>query len=128
MSEKQFQTAKAKGLPQEFIDGIKRRNKSREAHKDGTQLILFPWHQTVFKLFGLLQTQWRTDFGQRTGLDYSVLPVLFESLAIDNDPSIDGEVLIYDINGEPSYVNQPKTTLIQQLQIIEQTYLQKTRK
>lgn len=39
---------------------------------------VFPQNREAVVLFEALRTQWRTGFGGPTGLDYSVLPTIFQ--------------------------------------------------
>lgn len=115
-------------MPSKFVEAVKHRNSIREDNNDESKLIIWACHQTVYRLFQIMQTQWRTDFGARTGLDYSILPGLFDDLCVDSDPTIDDEVPQYDLEGKPIYISSPRLVLRQQLQIVETAFLTETAK
>jgi hypothetical protein len=123
MSEDKLTNGISKGLPTKFVENIRRRNKNKDGQAESGTLIIWPSHQTVFSLFQKLQTQWRTDFGQRTGLDYAILPYFFDLLDVDNDETIDSLIPKPTLDGDVKYIVNKKLTLQNQLQIVEIAYL-----
>lgn len=47
--------------------------------------MVWPEHWVALELFTQLLTQWRTGFNGATGLDYAVLPVVFDLNGIEKD-------------------------------------------
>ncbi len=46
---------------------------------------VWPEHWAALELFTCLLTQWRSGFNGATGLDYAVLPVVFELQGVEKD-------------------------------------------
>lgn len=49
------------------------------------EVLVWPEHWAALELFTCLLTQWRTGFKGATGLDYAVLPAVFELNGIKKD-------------------------------------------
>ena len=49
------------------------------------EVLVWPEHWAALELFTCLLTQWYHGFNGRTGLNYAVLPVVFELNGIEKD-------------------------------------------
>jgi hypothetical protein len=43
---------------------------------------IWPCNQTALAVFQSMESQWRVGFNGKTGLDYNVLPVIFDLLKV----------------------------------------------
>ena len=49
------------------------------------EILVWPEHWAALELFTCMLTQWNTGFNGATGLNYAVLPVVFELLEIKKE-------------------------------------------